>query len=71
MKSEYYVASVVSGYRHLIDELYDCDGEMSDERMEYHINEITKGANREICPGFYQNVRIRIPLFSMSIPTIQ
>lgn len=53
MKSEYYVASVVSGYRHLIDELYDCDGEMSDERMEYHINEITKGANREICPGFY------------------
>lgn len=53
MKSEYYVASVVSGYRHLIDELYECDGEMSDERMAYHLNEINKGENREVCPGFY------------------
>ena len=53
MKSEYYVASVVSGYRHLIDELYDCDGQMSDERLQYHLNEINKGENREVCPGFY------------------
>ncbi len=53
MKSEYYVASVVSGYRHLIDELYDCDGHMSDERLQYHLNEINKGENREVCPGFY------------------
>lgn len=53
MKSEYYVASVVSGYRHLIDELYDTDGEMTEERLQYHMNEINKGENREICPGFY------------------
>ena len=53
MKSEYYVASVVSGYRHLIDELYDCDGEMSEERLQYHLREINKGENREVCPGFY------------------
>ncbi len=53
MKSEYYVASVVSGYRHLIDEIYDCDGEISDERLAYHLSEINKGENREVCPGFY------------------
>lgn len=53
MKSEYYVASVVSGYRHLIDELYECDGDMSEERLLYHLNEINKGENREVCPGFY------------------
>lgn len=53
MKSEYYVASVVSGYRHLIDELYDCDGEMTEERLQYHLREINKGENREVCPGFY------------------
>jgi hypothetical protein len=53
IKSEYYVASVVSGYRHLIDELYECDGDMSEERLLYHLNEINKGENREVCPGFY------------------
>ncbi len=53
MKSEYYVASIVSGYRHLIDELYDCDGDISEERLAYHLREINKGENREVCPGFY------------------
>ncbi len=53
MKSEYYVASVVSAYRHLIDELYENDGEMSEERLAYHLSEINKGENREVCPGFY------------------
>lgn len=53
MKSEYYVASIVSGYRHLIDELYDCDGEISQERMTYHLGEINKGENREVCAGCY------------------
>jgi putative protease len=53
MKSEYYVASIVSGYRHLIDELYDNDGDISDERMAYHLSEINKGENREVCSGCY------------------
>ncbi len=53
MKTEYYVASVVSGYRHLIDELYENNGEMSQERMQYHMMEIMKGENREVFPGFY------------------
>ncbi len=53
MKTEYYVASIVSGYRHLIDEIYDTDGDISEERLAYHLREIGKGENREVCPGFY------------------
>lgn len=53
MKTEYYVASVVSGYRHLIDELYESDFRLSEERMAYHRAEIMKGENREVCSGFY------------------
>lgn len=53
MKTEYYVASVVSGYRHLIDDLYANNMELSEERMAYHKAEIMKGENREVCPGFY------------------
>ncbi len=52
MKTEYYVASIVSGYRHLIDELYENNGKLSDERMAYHVQEIMKGENREVCSGF-------------------
>lgn len=54
MKTEYYVASIVSAYRHLIDELYENDGPLSRERMDYHIHEIMKGENRETCTGFYE-----------------
>ncbi|MDQ9776020.1 U32 family peptidase, partial [Acinetobacter baumannii] len=43
MKTEYYVASVVSGYRHLIDDLYANNMELSEERMAYHKAEIMKG----------------------------
>lgn len=57
MKSEYYVASIVSGYRHLIDELYESDGNLSKERMAYHISEILKGENRETWAGFYGGCR--------------
>lgn len=53
MKSSYYVAAIVSAYRHLIDELYDCGGDMSEERMLYHLREIDRGENRETCAGCY------------------
>lgn len=53
MKTEYYVASIVSAYRHLIDEIYENGGPLSEERMQYHRNEILKGENRSVCTGFY------------------
>ncbi|MBQ9048915.1 MAG: U32 family peptidase [Solobacterium sp.] len=53
MKTEYYVASVVSAYRRLIDELEA--GKIPDEsRMAYHRKEILKGENRAVCDGFYK-----------------
>lgn len=54
MKTEYYVASIVRGYRHLIDAVYDNDGPLSKEEMEKHRQEICRGENRETWPGFYQ-----------------
>ena len=53
MKTEYYVASIVSGYRHLIDEIYEYGGRLPEERMAYHRAQIMKGENREVCEGFY------------------
>ena len=53
MKTEYYVASIVSGYRHLIDEIYENGAPLSKERMAYHRHEIMRGENREACTGFY------------------
>ena len=54
MKTEYYVASTVSSYRHLIDEIYENQKPLSDERMQYHLNEIMKAENRQTCTGFYE-----------------
>lgn len=53
MKTEYYVASVVSAYRHLIDELYETDGPLSDERLAFHAREIMAAENRDTCAGNY------------------
>lgn len=53
MKTEYYVATIVSGYRHLIDEIYETQGPLSKERLEYHKKQILYGENRETCTGFY------------------
>ena len=53
MKTEYYVATIVSAYRSLIDEIYENDGPLSEERMEYHRRQILRGENRETCTGFY------------------
>lgn len=56
MKSEYYVASIVSAYRHLIDELSASNACISEERMRYHMQKIMCGENREVCPGFYDGI---------------
>ncbi|MEE8806825.1 MAG: U32 family peptidase [Lactimicrobium sp.] len=56
MKTEYYVANVVSGYRRMIDDLYEHDGNISDEKLEAHIAQIMRGENREVCDGFYGGI---------------
>jgi putative protease len=56
MKTEYYIASVISAYRHLIDEILETGKPLSAERMAYHKKEILRGENRETCIGFYQGV---------------
>lgn len=53
MKTEYYVASVVSAYRHLIDEIWEADGELDEERMAWHRRQIMYAENRDTCEGFY------------------
>ena len=53
MKTEYYVASIVSAYRHLIDEIYENGAPLSKKRMDFHKKEILRGENRETCAGFY------------------
>ena len=52
MKSLYYIATVVRGYRHLIDEVYE-HKTISDESLEKHIKEITRAENRPVASGFY------------------
>ncbi len=53
MKTEYYVACIVSAYRHLIDEIAETGKPLSAERMAVHQKEILRGENRETCTGFY------------------
>lgn len=56
MKTEYYVASTVSGYRHLIDEILENGGPLSAERMAYHRAQIAYAENREVFDGFYPGI---------------
>ncbi len=56
MKTEYYIASIVSVYRRLIDEICENGGRLSEERMQSYRDEIAKGENRESFPGFYPEV---------------
>lgn len=53
MKSLYYIATVVRGYRHLIDEYYKL-GSVSEESLQKHIKEITRAENRPVASGFYE-----------------
>ena len=53
MKTEYYVASIVSAYRHLIDALWQ-KGTLSEEEFIRYRKEILKAENRNTWDGFYQ-----------------
>lgn len=50
MKSLYYIATVVRGYRHLIDAYYK---DKNNVNIEYYIDEITRAENRPVDVGFY------------------
>jgi putative protease len=52
MKSSYYLATVISGYRHFIDE-YVQYPEKKQELIEKYTKEIHKAENRETSIGFY------------------
>lgn len=55
MKSAYYLATVVSSYRTLIDRIYE-KGYASQEDLAYAKREIAKAENRPTGPGFYQGL---------------
>jgi putative protease len=55
MKSAYYIATVVSSYRTLIDWIYE-QGTVSQEQKEYIKKEIAKAENRPTGPGFLQGI---------------
>lgn len=52
MKSLYYIATVVRGYRHLIDAYYQADNQ-NEIDINYYIDEITRAENRPVDVGFY------------------
>ncbi len=55
MKSAYYLATVVSSYRRLIDMIYE-NGKITPEQLEDIKREIEKAENRPTGPGFYQGI---------------
>ena len=59
MKSEYYIASVVSAYRHLIDEILAQGSPLNDERLAWHKKQILRGENRQTWTGFYDPDAVR------------
>lgn len=55
MKTEYYVASIVSLYRRYIDEVYENQAPLNEERRKAYKTELTFIENRLVWDGFYQN----------------
>lgn len=55
MKSAYYLATVVSSYRRLIDEIY-AKGTVDETFLDEIKFEISKAENRETGPGFYKGL---------------
>lgn len=55
MKSSYYIATVISAYRRLIDEIYE-KGSASEEFKEIIRQEIAKAENRPTGPGFFEGL---------------
>lgn len=54
MKSAYYIASVVAGYRYLIDQYYQKQS-ISENDLKTAIKTITRAENRPLDTGFYAN----------------
>jgi len=52
MKTAFYIACVVRGYRYLID-CYDAQGFISERQLEKGRAMIMLGTNRDVFPGFY------------------
>ncbi|MEG0314253.1 MAG: U32 family peptidase [Erysipelotrichaceae bacterium] len=55
MKTNYYIATVVSTYRALIDEYYE-SGQLSEERLDYYTQQLRKAENRPTSSGFYEGL---------------
>ena len=55
MKSAYYLATVVSSYRYLIDKIYE-NGHATQNDIDYVKKEIAKAENRPTGSGFYQGL---------------
>lgn len=55
MKSQYYLATIVRTYRMLIDEYYET-GSISQKRMQWYYEELSKAENRLSAGGFYGGV---------------
>lgn len=55
MKSQYYLATIVRTYRMLIDEYY-ATGSISEKRMQWYYEELSKAENRLSAGGFYGGV---------------
>ncbi|MBP3869985.1 MAG: U32 family peptidase [Faecalicoccus sp.] len=55
MKSAYYLATVVSAYRRLIDLIYE-NGHITSKEIEDIKREIEKAENRPTGPGFYKGI---------------
>lgn len=51
MRSNYYIASVVDCYRHIIDDYYD--GTLTEEKTSYYQKVLDNVANRESIPQFF------------------
>lgn len=56
MKSAYYIATVVKTYRKLIDEIGKTEMPLSEDRVNYYINEFAKAENRPTSVGFYRGL---------------
>ena len=51
MRSNYYIATVISTYRQAIDDYYN--GELTDEKIEYYSKVLNRVANRDSISQFY------------------
>ena len=51
MRSIYYIATVINTYRRAIDDYYD--GKLTKEKMEYYMKVLSRVANRDSCPQFF------------------